>query len=254
MPRAAGDRGAGILLILLGVAAASPVISRPFLAVAQAMYARVFGTVGNLAGQNSLRNPRRTAATASALMIGLALACTMAIVGDSAKASVDKSIEPTTSSATTSSATCSAASSTGIADEMAQVDGVDTVVRQRFAVHRGRRRRLWRSPRIDPAAVGLRLDMVERRPADFTDGTVLLDESTPRTRASPSATRTTVEDPTGERSGRGRRHLRGQPDHVLPAVTTLETLKDGATETADNALIVRRPGRRAAGLQDGSMR
>ena len=49
--------------------------------------------VGNLAGQNSLRNPRRTAATASALMIGLTLACTMAIVGDSAKASVDKSVE-----------------------------------------------------------------------------------------------------------------------------------------------------------------
>jgi hypothetical protein len=83
VPRAGWFVGGGILLMLLGIAAASPVIARPFLLLARSVYARLFGTVGNLAGQNTLRNPRRTAATASALMIGLALACTMAIVGDS---------------------------------------------------------------------------------------------------------------------------------------------------------------------------
>ena len=57
-----------------------------------ALYGRMFGQVGSLAGQNALRNPRRTAATASALMIGLALVTTMAIVGASPKASVDKTI------------------------------------------------------------------------------------------------------------------------------------------------------------------
>jgi putative ABC transport system permease protein len=85
--------GAGTLAVLLGVTAVSPVISRPFLAAAQATYRAVFGSVGNLAGQNSLRNPRRTTATASALMIGLALVTTMSILGSSAKASVDKTIE-----------------------------------------------------------------------------------------------------------------------------------------------------------------
>ena len=73
--------GAGILSILLGVSATSPVISKPFLLAARAVYRRLFGAVGNLAGENSLRNPRRTTATASALMIGLTLACTMAIIG-----------------------------------------------------------------------------------------------------------------------------------------------------------------------------
>ena len=78
----AGSSAAGVLAILLGVAAASPVIGRPFLALAaRASTPALFGSVGNLAGQNALRNPRRTTATASALMIGLALACTMAIVG-----------------------------------------------------------------------------------------------------------------------------------------------------------------------------
>ena len=66
--------GAGVLGVLLAVAALSPMISKPFLSVTAAAYTRVFGSVGTLAGQNSLRNPRRTTATASALMIGLALA------------------------------------------------------------------------------------------------------------------------------------------------------------------------------------
>ena len=85
--------GGGILAVLLGVTAAAPLFCRPLLALARWTYAVVFRAVGNLAGQNALRNPRRTTATASALMIGLALACTMSIIGASAKASVDKTIE-----------------------------------------------------------------------------------------------------------------------------------------------------------------
>ena len=93
LPYGAQQTGAGVLAILLGVTAASPVISRPLLHAVHRLYRRGFGPVGNLAGQNALRNPRRTAATASALMIGLTLACTMAIVGASAKASVDNAVE-----------------------------------------------------------------------------------------------------------------------------------------------------------------
>src|SRR3954471_6968534 len=82
--------GAGVLCVLLGVTAASPDIARPFLRATGAVDAAVFGPMGQLAGQNSLRNPRRTTATASALMIGLTLAFTVAILGSSAKASVDR--------------------------------------------------------------------------------------------------------------------------------------------------------------------
>ena len=93
----------------------------------------VFGTVGNLAGQNSLRNPRRTTATASALMIGLALACTMAILGDSAKASVDQAVEENFVGDYVVSSVFGEPFSPSIADEMAEVDGIDRVVRQRWA-------------------------------------------------------------------------------------------------------------------------
>src|SRR5690606_24718099 len=87
VPRSGYVLGLGTLAVLLGVSAASPVISRPLLLAADWLFTRTHGTVGRLAGQNSLRNPRRTSATASALMIGLALCTTMAMVGSSAKAS-----------------------------------------------------------------------------------------------------------------------------------------------------------------------
>jgi putative ABC transport system permease protein len=42
---------------------------------------------GSLARQNAMRNPRRTAATATALMIGLTLVIAMSVFGSSLKAS-----------------------------------------------------------------------------------------------------------------------------------------------------------------------
>jgi putative ABC transport system permease protein len=55
--------------------------------------AHAFDAPGVLARENALRNPRRTSATASALMIGVALVGTMTVLAESAKASVDETIE-----------------------------------------------------------------------------------------------------------------------------------------------------------------
>ncbi|CAN5440493.1 FtsX-like permease family protein [soil metagenome] len=123
---------AGMVLIFGGVIAMSPVLARPFLTLAQGFYARVFGSIGNLAGQNALRNPRRTAATASALMIGLTLACMMSIVGASAKATVDKQIEDTFVGDYIVSSVFAGPFSSSIATRLENVDGVADVVQQRF--------------------------------------------------------------------------------------------------------------------------
>jgi len=125
--------GGGILAVLLGVAGAAPVISRPVVAVATTVYRRVYGPVGNLAGQNSLRNPRRTAATASALMIGLALVTTMSILGSSAKASVDATIEENFHGDLVVSNVIGMPFSTSIADGIETVEGVETVSRMRYS-------------------------------------------------------------------------------------------------------------------------
>jgi len=54
---------------------------------------RLFKLPGRLARDNAMRNPARTASTAAALMIGLALVTFVAVLSASVKASLDKSFE-----------------------------------------------------------------------------------------------------------------------------------------------------------------
>jgi putative ABC transport system permease protein len=65
--------GLGALLIFLGVALFSSKLVRPLAAVLGEPPARFGGAAGRLARDNAQRNPQRTASTAAALMIGLAL-------------------------------------------------------------------------------------------------------------------------------------------------------------------------------------
>ncbi|MFZ2012222.1 MAG: FtsX-like permease family protein [Nocardioides sp.] len=125
--------GGGILAVLLGVTAAAPILCRPLLVAARAAYALVFRAVGNLAGQNALRNPRRTTATASALMVGLALACTMSIIGASAKASVDRTIEENFIGNYVVGSAFGQPFSPEVARRIQKVPGVTDVLRQRYA-------------------------------------------------------------------------------------------------------------------------
>jgi len=81
---------AGSMLTLTGVIILAPLLSRPLVSLAGVVTTRLFGIGGKLAKQNALRNPRRTAATASALMIGLTLITGMTVVGNSAQLAMDK--------------------------------------------------------------------------------------------------------------------------------------------------------------------
>ncbi len=124
--------GGGILFVVLGVALASPVIGRPVVAFVGIFYRRMFGPVGRLAEQNAARNPRRTAATASALMIGLTLVSMMAVFGQSAKASIDKTIGESVSADYVVSNAIGMSFSPAISDQVEQVPGVDAVARFRY--------------------------------------------------------------------------------------------------------------------------
>ncbi|AZS74212.1 ABC transporter [Streptomyces lydicus] len=81
---------AGSMLTLTGVIILAPLLSRPLVSLAGVITTRLFGIGGKLAKANALRNPRRTAATASALMIGLTLITGMTVVGNSAQIAMDK--------------------------------------------------------------------------------------------------------------------------------------------------------------------
>ncbi|MEE1938550.1 FtsX-like permease family protein [Streptomyces sp. TRM 70361] len=80
--------GAGAALTVLGVFVLTPLLSRPLIA-ASAPLLRGFGVSGRLARLNAARNPRRTAATASALMIGLTLITGLTVIASSVQKSID---------------------------------------------------------------------------------------------------------------------------------------------------------------------
>ncbi|WP_329146305.1 ABC transporter permease [Streptomyces sp. NBC_01456] len=80
----------GSAVTLIGVIILAPLLSRPLVSLAGLVTTRLFGIGGKLAKENALRNPRRTAATASALMIGLTLITGMTVVGYSAQIGMDK--------------------------------------------------------------------------------------------------------------------------------------------------------------------
>ncbi|MFI2209377.1 ABC transporter permease [Streptomyces sp. NPDC020141] len=79
----------GSVLTLTGVIVLAPLLSRPLVLLVGAVTARLFGVTGKLAKENALRNPRRTAATASALMIGLALITGLNVAGGSTEAALE---------------------------------------------------------------------------------------------------------------------------------------------------------------------
>jgi putative ABC transport system permease protein len=85
----AGLAGLGIVAILVGAIVVSPAMSQRSIAGLAFFYPRLFGTVGRLAVDSAQRQPRRTAATASALMIGLALVSMLTVFAASTKASTN---------------------------------------------------------------------------------------------------------------------------------------------------------------------
>ncbi|MET7938156.1 FtsX-like permease family protein [Streptomyces sp. NPDC005322] len=84
--------GLGVALTLIATVVAGPLLVRPLVRVLGAAFPRVYGPVGLMSRRNALRNPRRTGATASALMVGLALVTGMAVAGSSMTKSFDEQV------------------------------------------------------------------------------------------------------------------------------------------------------------------
>jgi putative ABC transport system permease protein len=83
----------GAAVVLLGVGILSPLIARPLSGMLGWPFACWAGEPGRLARGNAMRSPRRTASTAAALMIGLALVSFVAIFAASIKASVTRIVD-----------------------------------------------------------------------------------------------------------------------------------------------------------------
>ncbi|KGN30640.1 ABC transporter permease [Knoellia sinensis KCTC 19936] len=169
--------GGGILGVVLGMALISPIVGRPVIAAIGWLYRKTFGAVGLMAQQNAQRNPRRTGATASALMIGVTLVSMMAVFGASAKASIDKAVEKEFVADYVVSSAVGTPFSTEVTEELAAVPGVDEVAAFRWdqVKVKGEDRQVTG---IDPSHIGVLgpTPMVEGRLADLTTTTVSVAE------------------------------------------------------------------------------
>ncbi|MCW2605157.1 MAG: hypothetical protein JWN61_3292 [Pseudonocardiales bacterium] len=120
--------GLGVLLVFLGVALLSPVLSRPVVAGLGAILGR--SITGRLGTENASRNPRRTAATAAALMIGLALVGAIGVIGASAKTSIKDLVQGTGADFIIQS-TIQFGAAAGVSDDaLAKIDdvaGIDSI-------------------------------------------------------------------------------------------------------------------------------
>lgn len=90
---AAAVVGIGALGLILAVLFAAPALSRPVVGALGAVLAKPFGPIGRLARTNAVRNPRRTAATAFALTLGLMLVSVIGVFGSSAKTGVNQLVD-----------------------------------------------------------------------------------------------------------------------------------------------------------------
>lgn len=84
--------GAGAVLALAAFVVLGPVAATAAVRVLGRPLDRLRGVTGGLARRNALRSPRRTAATASALMIGVAVVSLFTVFGASLKATMDQTV------------------------------------------------------------------------------------------------------------------------------------------------------------------
>lgn len=170
--------GIGILGVLLGVAGTSPLVGRPLITGMGRLYRRMFGAVGVMAEENALRNPRRTAATASALMIGVTLVSMMAVFGSSAKQSINGEIERNFKADYLVSNAIGSDFSPSVGDEIAKIPGVETVSRMKWGMGKVKDSDEWIAA-VDPATFGSVSTIDEKNDAtvlkQLTAGGLLID-------------------------------------------------------------------------------
>ena len=85
--------GLGAVVTIVGLVVFGPVVARPGAGAIGWPVAKVRGLTGSLARQNAMRNPRRTAGTAAALLVGVGVVTLFTVFAASMKASLEDNVE-----------------------------------------------------------------------------------------------------------------------------------------------------------------
>jgi putative ABC transport system permease protein len=166
----------GAVLLILAVILLAPALCRLLLGSLSAPLARL-GATGRLAAGNARRNPRRTAATASALMISLSVVTGLAIFGHSVERYTVASVRDGVAAQLVAQPAggAKAAIPQGTVNRLADVPGVRAVAALRYGllpVRVGPLAAQASATITDPAALGtaLRLTMLSGQVEDLDGG------------------------------------------------------------------------------------
>jgi len=129
--------GFGAAVIFIGISIITPSITKPFVLIFDKVYKALFGILGKLAIENSKRTPRRTASTASALMIGLTLISLANVITTSFKAQAKELVQEVVLADYQVSAAqvfSSPGIPTGLSEELLALDEVTKLSRSRATI------------------------------------------------------------------------------------------------------------------------
>ena len=118
--------GLGAVAVFVAAGLLAPIVARPMSSALGRPLSAVLGAPGKLGRENSMRSPRRTAQTAAALMVGIALVSAIAVLG----ASLSRSARTNLESAVTADDIITGPSSgfsPSVAAAVARIPGVSTV-------------------------------------------------------------------------------------------------------------------------------
>ncbi|MFI6938904.1 ABC transporter permease [Streptomyces sp. NPDC050418] len=124
--------GLGVVLTLIATVIAGPLLVRPVIRVLGGAFPALFGSVGRMSQRNALRNPRRTGATAAALMVGLALVGGLSVASASMTKSFDEQIDRSLGADFVVQNSNFMPFPTEVTDAAKGAEGASVVVRQRF--------------------------------------------------------------------------------------------------------------------------
>ncbi|MGH2735405.1 MAG: ABC transporter permease, partial [Actinomycetota bacterium] len=170
--------GLGAAVVFFGVASLSPLFAGPLARAIGAPMTRLFHMPGKLARNNADRNPKRTASTAAALMIGLALISMVGILAATIKASTTAIIDENLKADFIISNTGTAGPvpfSPEIARDLAQKPELAAVSPLRYKEFRFEGRQQFIGG-VDPATIGEVTDLGVEQGAveDISDGGLLI--------------------------------------------------------------------------------
>ncbi|MEU3497312.1 ABC transporter permease [Kitasatospora cineracea] len=127
----------GALALLAGTVVLGPVAAALAVRVLGAPLPRLRGVTGALACRNAARNPKRTAATATALMVGVAVVTLFTVFGASVKATLDDTVSRTFAGDLAVTAPAAGAGGSGVSPKLAPAIAALPEVRTAVGLGRG---------------------------------------------------------------------------------------------------------------------